>query len=213
MRRIVTAACLLLCVGCGSGERQVSGPPPCASRITWDGTVYYDERFPSRLPATLTLGTGGRPTCGDAHGGEAGASSTVEVRRLAGVDPRVAVAVQGEPEHAYLARGYFVQLPSHPLHQALSRAQRMRSELEGCADTRPLAFEGTVRSSTGATIGVSKGKGEAFLFVDQYTRVQGLARNGLPYVAPGQRIAVEAMVCLWPDGRLRKVVPRRISPA
>jgi hypothetical protein len=213
MKWILTAACLVLCAGCGSGRGHVSGPPLCVSRITWDGTVYYGAKFPSRLPATLALGTGGRPTCGGANGGEAGASSTVEVRRLAGVEPRVAVAVQGEPDHAYLARGYFVQLPSHPLHQALSESERLRSELRGCANTRPIAFEGTVHSSTGAAIAVSRGGSDAFLFVDPYTRVRGLVRDGLPYVAPGRRVAVEAVACLRPDGRLRKLVPRRISPA
>jgi hypothetical protein len=62
------------------------------------------------VPATLILGTGGRPTCADVNGGEAGASSTVEVRRLAGVDPSVAVAIGGEPDIAYLAREYAVRL-------------------------------------------------------------------------------------------------------
>jgi hypothetical protein len=65
------------------------------------------------VPATLLLGTGGRPTCGDVNGGEAGASSTVEVRRLAGVDPSVAVAIGGEPGVAYLAREYAVRLQRH----------------------------------------------------------------------------------------------------
>ncbi|MFL5920979.1 MAG: hypothetical protein ACJ75Q_11610 [Gaiellaceae bacterium] len=214
MRRILTLACLPLAfTGCTSGERHVSGPPLCVSRVIWQGTVYYGNKFPSRLPATLILGTGGLPTCGDVNGGEAGASSIVEVRRLAGVDPRVAVAIRGEPDVAYLARGYFVQLPSHPLHQALSRSERSRSELKGCAETRPLTFKGTVRSSNGATIGVSRGRREAFLFVDAYTRVRGLERNGLPYVPLGPRISVRATACLWPDGRLRKLVPRLIAGA
>jgi len=65
------------------------------------------------VPATLILGTGGRPTCADVNGGEAGASSTVEVRRLVGVDPNVAVAIGGEPHVAYLAPEYVVH-PQHP---------------------------------------------------------------------------------------------------
>jgi Family of unknown function (DUF6281) len=109
MRRILTLAVLaLVCAGCSSGSSDsVTGPGACPSRITWNGTVYYGAKFSSRRPATLVLGTGGRPTCGDVNGGEAGASSTVEVRRLAGVDPSVAVAVRGEPDVAYVARAYF----------------------------------------------------------------------------------------------------------
>lgn len=214
MRWILTAVCLAaVCAGCRSGEHEASGPPACAARVTWNGTVYYGETFSSLPSATLMLGIGGRPTCRDFNGGEAGASSTVEVRRLIGVDPRVAVAVKGESEHAYLVRGYFVQLPSHPLHRSLPPWQRSRSELKGCAATRPVEFAGTVRSITGAGIGVWRGRREAFLFVDHFTRVRGLERNGLPYVAPGQRIAVDAIACLWPGGRLRKLVPRLVRPA
>jgi len=214
MRWILTTVCLLaVCAGCRSGERDVAGPPVCAARVTWNGTIYYGETFSSLPPATLVLGTGGRPTCADVNGGEAGASSTVEVRRLIGVDPRVAVAVKGEPEHAYLARGYFVQLPSHPLHRSLRPWQRSRSELKGCAATRRVELAGTVRSSTGAGIGVARGRSKAFLFVDPFTRVRGLDRNGLPYVAPRQRVAVDATACLWPGGRLRKLVPRLVRPA
>jgi hypothetical protein len=116
MRRIVTAACLaLVCAGCSSGATDTSaGPARCPSRITWQGTIYYAAELRSRLPATLILGTGGRPTCADVNGGEAGASSTVEVRRLAGVDPSVAVAIASEPDVAYVARKYFLRLQSEP---------------------------------------------------------------------------------------------------
>jgi hypothetical protein len=112
MRWILTAACLAAaCSGCSSGSTDsITAPGHCPSRITWQGTIYYGTKLPSRVPATLILGTGGRPTCADVNGGEAGASSTVEVRRLAGVDPSVAVAIGGEPDVAYLARAYAVRL-------------------------------------------------------------------------------------------------------
>jgi Family of unknown function (DUF6281) len=223
MRRILTGvACLLICAGCSSGASPdlVSGSA-CAARITWDGTVYYGQTFPSRLPATLTLGTGGRPTCRDSHGGEAGASSTVEVRRLSGVEPRVAVAVQGEPEHAYLAAGYFIQLPSHPLHGAIEWSSRSLNELIGCAKSPPMRVEGTIRYGPSASLDVSGRDdvarryvgSEALLFVDARTHVERLSRNGLPYIAPGTKVAVEAIGCLTRKGKLAKLVPRRISPA
>ena len=109
----MTAACLAaVCAGCGSGSIDTAATQSCPSRITWQGTVYYGAKLDSRLPATLLLGTGGRPTCADVNGGEAGASSTVEVRRLAGVDPSVAVAIASEPDVAYVARKYFLRLQS-----------------------------------------------------------------------------------------------------
>jgi hypothetical protein len=224
MRRILTAACLLLCAGCSSGSAHdvdsgVGGS--CAARITWDGAVYYGQAFPSRLPATLTLGTGGRPTCRDSNGGEAGASSTVDVRRLAGVDPRVAVAVRGEPDIAYLAVGYFIELASHPLHGAVEWSPRSLNELIGCAKSPPMRVEGTIRYGPSPRLEVSERDrvarryvgSEALLFVDAHTRVERLARNGLPYVAQGTRVAVDAVGCLTRDDNLAKLVPRRISPA
>jgi hypothetical protein len=222
MRWILTGACLLLCAGCSSGSSPdlVSGGA-CAARITWDGTVYYGQVFPSRLPATLTLGTGGRPTCRDSYGGEAGASSTVDVRRLAGVDPRVAVAVRGEPDAAYLAAGYFVELPSHPLHQAIDWPARSLNELIGCSKSPPMRVEGTIRYGPSTSLDVSQRDevarryvgAEVLLFVDAQTRVERLSRNGLPYIADGTEIAVDAVGCLTREGKLAKLVPRRISPA
>lgn len=214
MRWILTAACVgAMCAGCSSGPRQNAGGFTCADRITWNGRVYFGQLFAKLPPATLVLGTGGRPTCSDANGGEAGASSTVEVRRMIGVDPRVAVAVKGEPDAAYMAPGYFVQLPSHPLHSAIEWKPRSPNELTGCAKTRPRQLRVSVRSTSGSTIGVTLDGRETFLFVDAYTRFRGLERNGLPYVAPGQHIAADAVECLSSGGRLRKVVPRLISPA
>lgn len=219
----MTAACLLLCAGCSSGSShdRISAGGSCAARITWHGAVYYGERFPSRLPATLALGTGGRPTCRDSNGGEAGASTAVEVRRLAGVDPRVAVAVRGEREVAYLAAGYFLELPSHPLHGAIEWSPRSLNELSGCA--RPLAMqvEGTIRYGPSPMLDVSERDrvarryvgSEVLLFVDAHTRVERLSRNGLPYVAQGAAVAVDAVGCLMRDGKLAKLVPRRIAPA
>lgn len=223
MRRIVTAACLVLCASCSSGppHEGASAGGSCTARITWHGAVYYGERFPSRLPATLALGIGGRPTCKDSNGGEAGASTAVEVRRLAGVDPRVAVAVRGEREHAYLAAGYFLELPSHPLHGAIEWSRRSSNELIGCARSPEMRIEGTIRYGPSPLLEVSGRDrvarryvgSEALLFVDARTRVERLSRNGLPYVAQGTEVAVDAVGCLARDGTLAKLVPRRIAPA
>jgi len=214
MRWILTAVCVVaVCVGCNSSPHRSGPSSACAARIMWNGRLYYGETFARLPPATLMLGTGGRPTCLDTNGGEAGASSTVEVRRMIGVDPRVGVAVEGEPEHAYLAVGYFVQLPSHPLHAGIEWTPRSLNELTGCAATRPLNIRVMVGSTNLATLTVPFDGRDTPLFVDAYTRIQGLERNGLPYVAPGQRVDVRAVECLSPDGRLRKIVPRRIAPA
>ena len=100
------ASLALLVAGCSSGSQPGSSGSSCASRLVWQGTVYYGQWFVKPLPpSTLVLGTGARPTCRDRLGGEAGASLVVEVRRIAGVDPSRMIAAAGESRHAaYVAR-------------------------------------------------------------------------------------------------------------
>jgi hypothetical protein len=44
-------------------------------------------------------------------GGENGASRAVDVTEIAGIDPRVAIAVFGDWDHAYVAAGHSLRLP------------------------------------------------------------------------------------------------------
>ncbi len=143
------------------------------------------------------------------------------MRRLAGVDPRVAVAVRGEREVAYLAAGYFLELPSHPLHGAIEWSPRALNELSGCVRSPAMRIEGTLRYGPSPMLDVSERDrvarryvgSEALLFVDAHTRVERLSRGGLPYVGQGAAVAVDAVGCLTRDGTLAKLVPRRIAPA
>lgn len=100
------ASLALLVAGCSSAARPSSSDGSCASRLVWQGTVYYGRWFAKPLPpSTLVLGTAARPTCRDRLGGEAGASLAVEVRRIAGIDPSRAIARADESRHAaYVAR-------------------------------------------------------------------------------------------------------------
>ena len=113
MRRILYVGCLaLLCAACGSTQRVQTRTPRCRAAITWHETFYYAKRF-ATLPARGTsLGPAGVPSCTDVLGGENGASLAVEASRIAGIDPRVAIAVTGDGHHAYVAAGRSVPLPA-----------------------------------------------------------------------------------------------------
>lgn len=88
-----------------------SRKPPCRAAITWHGTFYYAKNF-SGLPARgASLGKAGVPSCADVLGGETGASRAVDVTELAGIDPRVAIAVFGDGDHVYVAAGHSFSLP------------------------------------------------------------------------------------------------------
>ena len=79
--------------------------PPCRSAITWHEQLYYPHRVVAMPARGNSLGQAGVPSCTDVFGGENGASRAVDVSELAGVDPRVAIAVFGDWDHAYVAAG------------------------------------------------------------------------------------------------------------
>jgi len=56
-------------------------------------------------------------------------------------------------------------------------------------------------------------RGSAQVFVDGRTRIDGLVRNGLPYIATGQLVRVHARFCKVPGSIGTKIVGRRIVPA
>ena len=56
-------------------------------------------------------------------------------------------------------------------------------------------------------------RGSAQVFLDGHTRIDGLTRNGLPYIGEGQLVRVDARFCKVPGSIGTKIVARRIVPA
>ncbi len=56
-------------------------------------------------------------------------------------------------------------------------------------------------------------RGSAQVFVDGHTRIEGLARNGLPYIGEGQLVRVDARFCKVPGSIGTKIAGRRIVAA
>jgi hypothetical protein len=108
MRGIVAGACVvLLSAGCGTARQAaVKRVPPCRSAITWHENLYYPQRVVDLHLRLVSLGLAGVPSCTDVLGGENGASRAVDVTEIAGIDPRVAIAVFGDRDHAYVAAGH-----------------------------------------------------------------------------------------------------------
>ena len=112
MRGIVAVVGVLAVAGCGTTHQAAKRVPPCRSAITWHEALYYPRKV-AALPARGgALGPAGVPSCTDVLGGENGASLAVEASRIAGIDPRVAIAVTGDGHHAYVAAGRSVPLPA-----------------------------------------------------------------------------------------------------
>jgi hypothetical protein len=55
--------------------------------------------------------------------------------------------------------------------------------------------------------------GAAQMFPDGHTRIEGLKRNGLPYIGEGQLLRVDARFCTVPGSVDTKIVARHIVPA
>ena len=105
---------MLLCTACGSQRQAIDGPrrvPPCRATITWRETFYYGRDVVALPARGGSLGLAGVPSCTDVLGGENGASRAVYVSAIAGIDPRVAIAVTGDGHHVYVAAGRSVRLP------------------------------------------------------------------------------------------------------
>jgi hypothetical protein len=176
----------------------------CASTLTWRATTYTG--WATRSPATLgeRLGRGVVPACRDAivirpsgpDGGRPVRPRLVALRAIAGVDPAVAVAVDGDPRTAYLAPGYFPQLPGHPLHAAIYGSADRPLETLGRRCTSVAAFAGrALGSDPGALVARSPNGRRTTVLLDVRTRVRGPGRRGLPHVAAGERVRITAVRC------------------
>jgi hypothetical protein len=185
---------------------------------------------PAAVDLGQALGTGTLPTCGDSlvvRGGRTSPASTAPPRParvvgVTGVDPTLAVGVADQPRFLYLAAGRFAQLSDHPLHRALyGRADRPDERRDaGCVASVDL--RGTAAGGAGPLLPLDVAgadrRGRSFVgrrvgvLVDVATRMTGLDRDGLPYVAPGQRLRVTAWVCRRRGVASAKLVAREVHP-
>jgi hypothetical protein len=177
--------------------REPARSSSCASAVQWNGNIYFGNAL--AMPHGRRLGTGTIPPC------ESGATAQrVSLNRLRGVNPTVALAVVGDQDTVFLAEGFFPQLASHPVHQAirrrsgpLPRPRRCRSRFERTGTVtavRPLLLR-----SEGDSVAIE-------LYAD--TRIRGFLRAGVPYLQVGDRIIVRGRVCAG-----RTMFGDRIGPA
>lgn len=195
----------------------------CVDRVIWNGTEYSGGGMtPGRVRHDGRLGEGEQPVCGEGGCVEP-ASTGVEVLRLAGISPEVAVGVLNGGSQFYLAPGYFPQLPSHPLHRAIYGPQPGRpDEKRGFSCGPRFLLKGKLASPAawGALflvevdasehdVGRYDEGGGVPIFVYSGTEFTGVERNGLPFVEEDDRIAIEARECL--GGEARKLVAERLA--
>jgi Family of unknown function (DUF6281) len=196
----------------------------CGPVIEWNGVRYDGANFERAVRFAGRLGEAVVPPCGEEAGCQADGEKTVAAFRLPGVDPAVAIGSRGAlgRREAFLAQGYFPQLPGHPLHAAAYGSDRRPNERAGwrCG----AAIEGLIgtvvqRPGWGWVFGVRfegdrvrRQYDRTAVFVDVQTTITGFDRRGLPHIEQGDRLEATVHECTASGDRY-KVVVDRIAPA
>lgn len=221
----------LAATGCGGGGRAVQGgpvEPDCAAQLVWAG-VSHQSSGELRQPLALgeRLGRGRIPGCGDDPGSE------VNVAAIRGVDPSVAVGVEGgEWPYAWLRPGYVPESPRHPLHGAIFGSPREPDAEAGFRCGRPWTIRARALSTPAhdlvpLTVApedealrpiLSRDGVRGVVTVDADTVFAGFERDGIPFVQAGDRFALTLRECLGTEDEpglngLRRLVVERLGPA
>lgn len=188
--------------------------------VDFDGAEYLAATVKQTLPLGRRLGRAVVEPCADLVDSPPtpAAPSDGVVVAIAGIPSSVAVGAAGRPHTAYLADGYLPELPSHPLYEGSARVFT-----RGCRVTGRFSLVGRVRlHSSGLVVEVDRSSGSLQvrprvtliqLPVDARTRIEGFERNGLPYVAAGDRLRASGVTCQFPGAGSPAVVARTIAPA
>jgi hypothetical protein len=187
---------------CGGGQARETGGS-CAESLRFNGERYLGTAL--RLPHGSRVGGGVVPACrADDEDQE------VEVVRIDGVPPAVAVTFKGAPaDQVFLAPGFFTALPSNPLHSEFDRGAFPRPRR--CSGS----FSGSgvvARTPTTNDVAVRIDGREIVPRVHLETRIVGFRRAGEPYLQRGDFVRIRGRRCEVPESENGLVVDS-IRPA
>jgi hypothetical protein len=189
---------IVLAALAGTAVRPQPAVAQCVLVVVWHDTAYFGYYRAARpLPAARAPVRGAvEPGCNDT-GGDPGPPTPVGARAIAGGRPEVALMW----DRAILVpAGVFPQLRGFPVAPL-----RVDDETRTCSGTTPVTLTGYATPGLGAIhLAV---RGGVDVRVDAHTRIEGLVRNGLPYIGQGQPVHVAAVRCG------HTIVARRIVPA
>jgi hypothetical protein len=183
----------------------------CEPRLTWRGALYIGGFNARGVDFGSRVGTGLVPDCADT-GGEPEPPTPIALLRVAGVRP--AIAVGTKPDRAlYLAEGFVIESPRHPLHRKLFR-RGSPNETRGWTCRPAFARVGRIRTPPPFSVSIAfrRSGRTAQVFVDARTQFDDrLSRFGVPYLAVGTRVRATLTRCTRSRGR-SKLVARAFAP-
>lgn len=213
---LVAAALVVATAGCDRLESAAdtrTEPAPsldCAYPLLWKDARYepgIDLPASSRLGPEI--GAGVVLGCGSEEMGYY-PDEDVEVRRIEGVDPSIAVAARIESADrpfVWLAPGYLVESSRHPLHAAIANSWGLDAH-EGftCGRSRATQARALATPLPGQPLKVEADDPEVealltapgahrLVMVEADTAVSGLDRHGVPYVERGDEVLLVLRPC------------------
>lgn len=218
MRTIPTTLAMVIGVvalaGCGGGSRAVEEADPddpglaagggsasCVALLEWQDATYWGGQT-GEVELGESLGEATEPGCADTGGAES-PEREVEVFAIEGVDPAIAFAAR--PDFVFLAAGYVLESPTHPLHELVYGREGPPAPPEKRCGNPATAEATAVESAAYGLIfrvtnvaggdAVFRQTGEREVVFDAETAFRGLERNGVPYVAAGERFELRARPC------------------
>jgi len=170
--------CLAFAACAGEQRRDIAD---CPSRIVFNGEKRFASSVRGDLPPVGPPLKARDPGCGQTT-----PAGDVVVYTLRGVAPEVALVAGSS---LYLSPAYFIQVRSHPLHDAVFGSPREPDEARG----KPC------RRLASAVLRTEEVRGRWRL--DSRTRIDAPLWNGVPQPRPGQTVRVQGVLC----GKTRKV--------
>jgi hypothetical protein len=205
---------LVLAVLAGGAAAAPAARASCIFVVVWHDRVYFAVGSPETQPHPGAPVQGAvEPDCNDT-GGPARPPTPIAARRISGVPPGVALLAR---DTVLVASGYFPQVTN-----VLTGATMPTDETRGCTLGGPVQITGPAQPEFGfLNVHVDDSTvhlhhllgGSAQVNVDGHTRIEGLTRNGQPYIGEGQLVRVDARFCKVPGANGTKIVGRRIVPA
>lgn len=228
---LLMAVSIFIVGGCGGETGDTSGlgiEGDCVANLIWNDVQYSSAGSPEeRLALGGRLGKGHIPRCSGAPGPE------LSVLRIRGVDPAVAVVVEGEgdPPYAWLAPGYVPESPEHPLHDPIYGSPSEPNAEAGfrCEPPRQIrarALNTPAFDAAFLQVAAEDGQWEPFLragdvdgivSLDANTAVSGHERDGIPFIQAGDEFSLVLRECVGTEAEpgmagLRRLVVKHLGP-
>jgi hypothetical protein len=156
----------------------------------------------------------------------------VNVVRIRGVSPQVAVGVEGDDwPYAWLAPGYILESPLHPLHDSVfgsvekpdaedgfncgrTRVIRVRAVTTPAFDVQPLTVEAEDDQLQSFLV---REDVDGIVTLDAHSVVSGFERGGIPFLKAGDEFSMTLRECVGKATEaglagLRRLVVKEVSP-